>query len=215
LDVFTGIIEEIGIVRSISGLGDEKRIVIECSKVTGDMAVGDSIAVDGACLTVTESGQSSFTAHISGETLSRTTLGTLKQGDRINLERPLQPSDRIGGHMVLGHVDCTGTISRFESSGEGKTLWVEVPTEYAAYIAPKGSVAIDGISLTPVEVMGNGFSVAIIPHTFEQTTLGIKRKGDRVNIEVDIVARYIKRFLDAGKNTGDLNMRKLIEEGFA
>jgi riboflavin synthase len=211
--MFTGLIEEIGTLRSITGLGDEKRLTIECRKITDGLAVGDSIAADGACLTVTACDASSFTAHISSETASCTTLGKMKIGDRVNLERPLRPADRMGGHMVLGHVDCVGTITKFESTGQGKMLWVEVPAEYAAYIAPKGSVAVDGISLTPVEIKWNQFSVAVIPLTLEQTTLGGKRKGDRVNVEVDIIARYIRRFLEQDKPPG-LTLEKLIEEGY-
>jgi len=212
--MFTGLIEEIGTLRLATGLGDEKRLTIRCRKTTDGLAVGDSIAVDGACLTVTACDASSFTAHISSETASRTTLGKLKTGDKVNLERPLCPGDRMGGHMVLGHVDCVGIIAKFESTGQGKTLWVEVPAEYIAFIAPKGSVAVDGISLTPVEIKGNQFSVAVIPLTLEQTTLGNKRKGDGVNIEVDIIARYIRRFLEQDRATGGLTMQTLIEEGY-
>ena len=212
--MFTGLIEEIGILRSATGLGGEKRLTIECRRVAEGLAMGDSIAVDGACLTVTAFGAASFTAHISAETASRTTLGKLKAGDRVNLERPLRSGDRMGGHMVLGHVDCVGVIAGFESTGEGKTLWVEVPAEYVKFIAPKGSVAIDGISLTPVDVKGSQFSVAVIPLTLEQTTLGGKRNGDGVNIEIDIIARYIRRFLEQEKPTGGLTMQKLIDEGY-
>jgi len=212
--MFTGLIEEKGKVRSITGMGDEKRLTIACRKIADALAIGDSVAVDGACLTVTACDISSFTAHISSETASRTTLGKLKSGDKVNLERPLRSGDRMGGHMVLGHVDCVGIITKFESSGEGKILWVEMPAEYITFIAPKGSAAIDGISLTPVEVKANQFSVAVIPLTLEQTTLGEKRKGDGVNIEVDIIARYIHRFLEQDKSSSGLTMQKLIEEGY-
>jgi riboflavin synthase len=211
--MFTGIIEETGKLRSLDGLGDDKRLTVECRKIAAGIADGDSVCVSGACLTVTAHGDGFFTARLSAETLSRTTLGTLKPGDGINLERSLAVGDRFGGHIVLGHVDCTGTIRESRKTGGGKLMLVELPDEYAPFVAPKGSVAIDGVSLTTVDVTGNQFTVALIPFTLDNTTLGIRKAGDAVNIEVDIIARYIRRFLEKEEPRG-LDMHKLIEEGF-
>jgi riboflavin synthase len=212
--MFTGLIEEIGNVKSITGLGADKRIAVECKLVLDGISIGDSISIDGACLTVTSFDKTSFTADISAETLSRSTLGLVKPGARVNLERALQPGDRMGGHMVLGHVDCVGKILRFDVSGDGGILGIEVPSEYAAFIASKGSIAVDGISLTPVDVTGDEFSVAVIPTTLRETSLQDKKPGDMVNIEVDIIARYVKRILETGKSGEGLTISKLIEEGF-
>ena len=212
--MFTGIIEETGTLRNIEGLGDEKRLTVECTKVIGGINDGDSVAVNGACLTVTSHGRDFFTAHAGTETLSRTTLGSLKTGGKINLERAMQIGDRFDGHIVLGHVDCIGVITKFEKTGEGKEMWVEIPAEYIGYVAPKGSIALDGISLTSVRIEGNAFSVALIPFTIEHTTLGTKKEGDSLNIEVDVIARYIRRFLETDKKSGGIDIRKLAEEGF-
>ena len=212
--MFTGIIEEIGNLRKIEGMGDEKRLTVACSKVIEGISDGDSVAVNGACLTVASHDRASFTAHVSAETLSCTTLGALKTGDELNLERAMQVGDRFGGHIVQGHVDCIGTIVKFENSGESREMWVEIPEEYISYIASKGSITLDGISLTSVRVEGNQFSVAVIPFTLEQTTLRAKKVGDTLNIEVDIIARYLRRFLEADKSSGGISIHKLAEEGF-
>ncbi len=214
LTMFTGIIEEIGNLRKMEGLGDEKRLTIACSKVLGGISDGDSVAVNGACLTVASHDRASFTAHVSAETLSRTTLGALKTGGEVNLERAMQVGDRFGGHIVQGHVDCVGTIVKFEHGVESREMWVELPEEYISYVASKGSITLDGISLTSVQVEGNQFSVALIPFTLEQTTLGAKKEGDTLNVEVDIIARYLRRFLEADKSSGGISIRKLAEEGF-
>ncbi len=213
--MFTGIVEEMGIVRTIQGLGRDKRITVQCSTVLDELKPGDSIAVSGACLTVTGNSKDSFTADVSAETLSRTTLGRLVSGGAVNLERAMQAGGRFGGHMVQGHIDCVGTVVKFDKSGEGKEMWVEIPDEYIAYIAPKGSVTLDGISLTTVRVEGNRFSVALIPFTLGHTTLGNIKKAEGLNVEVDIIARYIKRLMDTEKSSGGLSLGKLIEEGFA
>ena len=212
--MFTGIIEEIGTLRNMEGLGDEKRLTIECAKTAGGINDGDSISIDGACLTVTSHGRDFFTAHISAETLSRTTLGALKTGSKINLERAMQMGDRFGGHIVLGHVDCIGTVIKQGKTGEGREMWVELPDEYISYVAPKGSITLDGVSLTSVQIKGDRFSVSLIPFTLERTTLGTKVEGDSLNIEVDIIARYVRRFLETDKTSDGLDMRKLMEEGF-
>jgi riboflavin synthase len=212
--MFTGIIEEIGKLRSVEGLGDEKRLTVECAKIADGIADGDSICVSGACLTVTNHGGDFFTAHVSAETLSRTTLGALNSGDKVNLERSLAVGERFGGHFVLGHVDCLGTIKGFTKTGEGKEMLVELPEEYSAYVAPKGSIALDGVSLTSIGVTGNQFSVALIPFTLNNTTLGGKKDGDTLNVEVDIIARYLMRFLERGEPSRGINLQKLIEEGF-
>lgn len=189
--MFTGIIEEIGTILEIL----PHRIRIRASRVLEDSHVGDSIAVDGVCLTLIERLESEFVADISPETHQRTTLGEKRAGDRVNLERALRLQDRLGGHLVLGHVDGVGHI--VERRPEGNSVWFQIraPQELMRYIAMKGSIAVNGISLTIAGLQGQHFEVAIVPHTLRQTTLQDTRVGDRVNLEVDLLSRYVERLL--------------------
>ena len=196
--MFTGIITDIGDVAARDG----GRFTIRCGYAAESIAIGASIACDGACLTATEivpaGAGSMFTVDVSNETLSKTTLGEWRPGRRINLERALKAGDELGGHMVSGHVDGVGRILDFSGDGESRRLTVDVPPDLARYIASKGSVAIDGISLTVNEVSGNSFGINVIPHTLTHTTLGARTPGEKVNLEVDPVARYVARLVEAG-----------------
>ncbi len=185
--MFTGIVEELGTVRDRQG----SRFVFTATVVTEDVEVGGSIAVDGCCLTVVEVGKGWWAANVVAETLARTTLAWLAPGDLVNLERPLRLADRLGGHLVQGHVDGVGDVVT-----PAPDLSVRAPAGLLRYLAEKGSIAVDGCSLTVAEVLPEGFRVAIIPHTAQVTTLGHKRAGDRVNLEVDVVAKYVERLLE-------------------
>jgi riboflavin synthase len=186
--VFTGIVEELGTVASIAGT----RIRINAALVTEDAKIGDSTAVNGCCLTVVELGAGWWEADVSEETLRRTNLGDLAPGTPVNLERPVRVSDRLGGHVVQGHVDGVGEIVT-----PAPELRVRMPADLLRYIVEKGSVTVDGISLTVVDVLDDGFTVAVIPHTTAVTTLGHKGPGDRVNLEVDVMAKYVERLTEA------------------
>ena len=192
--MFTGIVEELGTVREAAA----NRLVIAAATVLADTRLGDSIAVNGADLTVVERTDDSFTSDLSAETLARTSLGSLKAGDPVDLERALTPASRMGGHVVQGHVDGVGTVARFDGKPEERVLSVEVPAALARYIVEKGFVAVDGISLTVTEVGDTAFSAAVIPYTFDHTVLRFRRVGDPVNIEVDILAKYVERLLPRG-----------------
>ncbi|MDP2895860.1 MAG: riboflavin synthase [bacterium] len=201
--MFTGIVEEIGKVVSLQTSGAGGRLVLEAEKVLEGTQLGDSILVNGACLTVSSLSGGRITMDLLGETLSKTNLGSLRRGDIVNLERSLTPQSRLGGHFVLGHVDGTGTITRFEKSGEDMVLEIEAEEEIVKRLAPKGSVAVDGMSLTVVSVVNRRFTVHIIPHTLSFTNLRERKPGDKVNIEVDVFARYLYDFLSrAGKLAG-------------
>jgi riboflavin synthase len=191
--MFTGIVEELGRVRSTSSEAGVTRMVFDAELVTEGSAIGDSISVNGCCLTVVEHGPGWWAADTVGETLARTDLGSLVAGDPVNLERPMRPDGRFGGHLVQGHVDGVGIIDQ-----PAPDLRVRVPPTLSRYLVEKGSVTVDGCSLTVVEVVDDTFSVAIIPHTAAVTTLGAKRPGDVVNLEVDVIAKYVERLLGAG-----------------
>lgn len=197
--MFTGIISDIGEIGDISG----GRIVIGCGYAAGSIAIGASIACDGACLTatsVTPAGSGCrFTVDASNETLSRTTLGQWRAGRRINLERALKAGDELGGHIVLGHIDGVGRIETIEPDGVSRRFLVSSPPALAPFIAAKGSVAVDGISLTVNEVTQSAFGINIIPHTLTHTTLGTKNPGDAVNLEIDVLARYVARGMEFRK----------------
>jgi len=193
--VFTGIITDKGSLRGVEDRG-ERRFTIDTSYDTESIDIGASIACSGACLTVVDKGAGWFAADVSVETLSKTTLGQWREGDSVNLERALKVGDELGGHLVSGHVDATAVVVASDPVGESVRFWIEVPEELARFVAPKGSVTLDGVSLTVNEVEGRRFSVNIIPHTAAETTFGTLRKGDRVNLEIDQLARYVKRLLD-------------------
>lgn len=193
--MFTGIIEEIGRVRSIQPNGENARIVIEARTVTEDTKHGDSIAVNGVCLTALDIQQDSFAADVSRETLDRSTLGGLNVGTAVNLERAVTPATRLGGHIVQGHVDATG---RFLSAVDHQGSWtmrIGYPPDVARYLVFKGSVAVEGISLTIANLADDYFEIAIIPKTWEVTNLSQLKPGDRVNLEADVIAKYVERIL--------------------
>ncbi|MBI5875369.1 MAG: riboflavin synthase [Deltaproteobacteria bacterium] len=199
--MFTGIIQTIGKVKGVEKKGSSAAIItIDHNGSLTGINIGDSVAVDGACLTVVKIFPSHFEADISGETMRLTTLGSIKAGERVNLEKSLTPSTPMGGHFVTGHVDGVGFIIRKTAEGEFAVFDFNIPNELRLnHIAKKGSVALDGISLTVADLTSNGFRVAIIPHTLKNTTLSLKKQGDRVNIETDVLAKYVERFLSANK----------------
>lgn len=193
--MFTGIIEEIGTIAEVQPISNGVTVKIKASTVLEDTKIGDSIAVSGPCLTVRDLVKDTFVADISEETCRRTTLRYCRVGTLVNLERSLRLGDRIGGHLVLGHVDEVATISRWKDEGASSRMQVTVSPKVKPYIAYKGSIAVDGVSLTIANVNGNTFEVALIPHTLDVTTLGENRIGDNVNIEVDVMARYIETLM--------------------
>jgi riboflavin synthase len=198
--VFTGIVEGTGVVRAARLGSDSVRLRIEATYDIAGIRVGDSIAVNGTCLTVTECTGGVFDADVTAETLARTTLGGLRQGDVVNLERPVAVGDRLGGHVMQGHVDGVGRVVRRDPQGDAGWLEVDAPPTVARYIVEKGSVAVDGVSLTVAQREGNRFTVCLIPHTISATTLGHLEAGSGVNLEADILAKYVERLL--GPYTG-------------
>ncbi|MCB1379617.1 MAG: riboflavin synthase [Alphaproteobacteria bacterium] len=197
--MFTGIITDIGTVRAITRRGDT-RFDIACGYDVGTVDLGASIACNGCCLTVIDKGADWFAVEVSAETLSKTTLGAWREGTRINLERALKLGDELGGHIVSGHVDGTGAIVSITPEGDSRRFRFWVPADLARFIAPKGSVAVEGTSLTVNEVDGNTFGVNIIPHTQAVTTWGQAQVGQSVNIEIDMLARYVARLAEFGKS---------------
>ena len=193
--MFTGLVAEMGTVERLREGTDLCKLSLRARQVLEGLQIGDSVAVNGVCLTVTERKSNGFTADVMPETVRRTTLHELRPGDRVNLERALRPSDRLDGHIVQGHVEGVGTIVRIRPEGNALVYGIDAPAALLPYIVPKGSIAVDGISLTVTEVGPSSFGVSLIPHTAAQTTLGLKKPGDRVNLETDILARYIERFL--------------------
>jgi riboflavin synthase len=192
--MFTGIITDLGSVRSVEERGDT-RFVFDTALATEDVPIGASIACSGACLTVIERGPGWFAADASAETLAKTTLGSWREGTPVNFERALRLGDELGGHLVSGHVDGVAEVTDRRPEGESLRFTFEVPAELARFIAPKGSVALDGVSLTVNEVTGDRFGVNIIAHTAKATTFGAREVGDRVNLEIDLLARYVERLL--------------------
>ena len=193
--MFTGIIEELGQIVSIDRLEQGKRLIVSGNIVTGDLQNGESVAVNGVCLTALDVTPDSFAADVSPETLSRTTLGDLSVGSRVNLERAVTPSSRLGGHIVQGHVDGRGTFIGADDQGDFRTVRIGFPLEIAKYLVFKGSVAVDGISLTIASLADNYLEIAVIPKTWEATNLSTLNTGDAVNLEVDMIAKYVERLL--------------------
>jgi riboflavin synthase len=194
--VFTGIVETVGSVAALEARGDATGIAIDAAPIADGVRIGDSIAVSGACLTVTSAGDGVLSFEAVKETLDRTSLGSLDVGSRVNLERALRADARLDGHIVQGHVDGIGTVRELERRGDDVRLAVACGPEVAQYLVPKGSVAVDGVSLTVVGARDDGFDVALIPHTLEVTTLGEKHCGDPVNVEADVLGKYVKRYLE-------------------
>ena len=217
--MFTGIVEEIGTVKSVQS----KVITIEASKIFDDLHLGDSVAVNGTCLTVSSFDNKIFNADVTQETLNRTNLGSLKNGSKVNLERAMTLSGRFGGHIVSGHIDGVGSIKSMKKDDNAIILTIEVPRQLMKYIVEKGSVAVDGISLTVASLTDNTFSIAVIPHTLKETVLYYKKEGDKVNIENDVIGKYVERLLtfkeDDKENSNDskksnITMEFLLKNGF-
>jgi len=200
--MFTGLIETQGVVTHVQKASGGAQIQIYAPEFGRDMALGDSIAVDGACLTVAQFQRGAFVADVSDETMSKTTLGTLHQSSKVNLERAMRLSDRMGGHMVTGHIEGVGRLLLRHPAGNSTIYQFQVPPSLMEYVVPKGSIAVDGISLTVAQIRGESFAASVVPHTESITTLKDKPIGAPVNIEVDVMAKYVKRFVDLYANTG-------------
>ena len=213
--MFTGIIEEVGTVKAVQHSGSNSFIRIEAKKILEDIHLGDSIAVNGVCLTVTHFDSTTFQADVMNETLSRSSLGSLRNGSPVNLERAMAAGGRFGGHIVSGHIDGTGIVSDIRNDGIAVWYTVSAKPEILRYIVEKGSIAIDGISLTVAKVTDDSFSVSIIPHTASVTILGTKKTGDIVNLENDIVGKYVEKLMKpAQAQKNGLTMETLAKNGF-
>ena len=219
--MFTGIIEGLGTVRGIQPSGEGCKLTVDADFVLSETRLGDSIAVNGACLTAVALNDRNFTVDVSPETMSRTTFGRIRVGDRVNLERALRLSDRLDGHLVSGHIDGMGALADRKVRSNAILLTFRASRALTRYMIPKGSVAVDGVSLTINAVTDDGFGVSIIPHTARLTTVGMKAVGDPVNIETDMIGKYVERFVDPGKTArpekpvGDgLDIQFLAKHGF-
>lgn len=213
--MFTGIVQAIGQIDSIEGDGESARIRLRLPQGFGPLEAGESLAVDGICLTAGDS-MTTFLADVSWETLSRTTLGRKNAGESVNLERALRPIDRLGGHFVTGHIDGTGTIRHFVRHAQSWELSVQAPAAVLMFCVEKGSIAIDGISLTLASLDDSGFTCAMIPHTLDQTTLKARQAGDVVNLEADLIGKYVHRFTrgDSSGSTSTISLKTLSDAGF-
>ncbi len=194
--MFTGLVEVLGAVRDLVSDGVGRRLTVAAPEIAAQLTLGESVAVNGSCLTVVAHDAETCCFQLSPETLQRTNLGALRLGDRVNLERSLRLSDRLGGHLVQGHVDGVGQVAERRTEGEWVTMWFSCPPDLAAQMVSKGSVTVDGVSLTMVDVGADRFSVALIPHTLAHTTLGFKQPGDAVNLETDLIGKYVGRYLN-------------------
>ena len=216
--MFTGIIEEVGTIRSIKKGAKSAIITVEASKILEDVHIGDSICTNGVCLTVTTFGKNTYSVDVMHETLRRTNLGDLKSGSRVNLERAMAADGRFGGHIVAGHIDGTGVITSM--TRDDNAIWIVINTEKSIlkYIVNKGSITIDGISLTVADVDTSSFSVSVIPHTGDNTTLLSKKPGDTVNLETDMIGKYVEKLLhfqaEEEKGSSRITMEFLAEHGF-
>jgi riboflavin synthase len=213
--MFTGIVEDIGKIESLAPLRAGMALTIATSLPDEGMAIGDSVAVSGVCLTVTGRERGRFTADASKETLSKTTLGGFRPGGIVNLERSLALSGRLGGHIVYGHVDGTGTIREIRPLGEARVFHLQADPSIMKFVVYKGAVAVDGVSLTVSAVRQDGFELALIPTTLDRTTLGEARPGSRVNLEADIVGKYVFRYLEGGGESGGVTLDFLKKHGFS
>lgn len=217
--MFTGLVEELGEVVNLKSAGDLRRLEISAPVVAPKLQVGDSVAVNGVCLTVVEPGTDRFTTEVMPETISRSNLGQLQPGEGVNLERALAVGSRLGGHLVNGHIDGMGTVASIRKGTHTWLLAIETQADITRYLVSKGSIAIDGVSLTIIEAAASRFTVGIIPHTLKSTTLGLRRPGDKVNLEIDIIAKYVEQFLfrrQSGDNHSEgLTLSKLREWGYA
>jgi riboflavin synthase len=197
--MFTGLIETLGTVRRVEAHGPARDLLIAEPSIAPALAIGESVAINGVCLTVVERDEQTFRFEAGPETLRVTNLGELTPGDRVNIERALKLGDRLGGHLVQGHVDGLGRISRRQRDAAWDLVWIDCPPELTRHMVPKGSIAVDGVSLTLVDVATAAFSVALIPHTLESTTLGLKQPPASVNLEADLLAKYVAKCLDTSR----------------
>ena len=214
--MFTGIIEELGTIRRMTSSPKGARVEVTAGTILSDARLGDSIAVNGVCLTVVDQGPDWFAADVSEETLRRTSLKQMRIGTRVNLERPLTPSSRLGGHIVQGHVDGVGEFVEARPSGDGWVVRVRFPKDLGRYIVEKGSIAVDGISLTVASLGDDYFEIAIIPHTWKMTNLGSLDRGAALNLEVDVIAKYVERMMQAHtlESGRKLTIEGLTEMGY-
>jgi riboflavin synthase len=215
-NMFTGIIEEVGRVAGIKVQEEKRRLTISCAKLLPELKLGDSISVSGVCLTAVEIANESFSADLAQETWTRTSFSRLKTDAPVNLELPMRANGRFDGHVVQGHVDGAGTVISFEAIPDGNdySLVINVPSELTRYIVPKGSLSIEGISLTVAEIEGTQARVAIIPHTAEVTNLHSLRPGDPVNLEVDVIAKYVEKMIAPQSASSSITLEKLVKAGF-
>ena len=212
--MFTGIVEEIGKVSEFSKRLNGARIKISCLNILDGTKIGDSISINGCCQTVVEIGKDYFISDVSQETLNITNFSELTTGSKVNLERALSPTSRMGGHIVQGHIDCVGRFVSYEKLSNFYDMKFEIPKKNSKYIVKKGSIAINGVSLTVAEIENNTITVAIIPHTYINTSLSDLKAGDSVNIETDILGRYVEKFLLSSDNNKEIDENFLIENGF-
>jgi riboflavin synthase len=220
--MFTGIIEHTGTVETLDLRPDGGRVTIHAPSIAPSLAVSNSIAVNGCCLTIVDLHNGRLSADLSGETIRKTSFGAksgqLKKGARVNLEQPLTAGKEFGGHLVLGHVDTIGRVTHLTPEGENWWLGVQVPAEFSRYVVPKGSITIDGISLTVARCQNNIAEVAVIPYTYEHTNIRDRKSGDAVNLEGDVIGKYVERYLQAGhykrQAESQLTVARLLEEGF-
>lgn len=211
--MFTGLVEEVGTVKSLT-TGMVGRLVVASSKVINDVALGDSVSVSGVCLTVTSIGSGELSFDAVPETLNRSTLADLRPGGKVNMEASLRAGKMMGGHIVQGHVDGIGAIASIKRLAESVEIRVNAPGEIMRYVVEKGSIALDGISLTVASCDDSGFTMAVIPHSLEVTTLGLRRPGDKVNLEADIIGKYVEKFLSARQGGGSVTESLLRQSGF-
>ena len=212
--MFTGLVSELGQVQELKKEKNSYYLTVRAPKTAPHLSLGASIAVNGTCLTVVKQTTDSFTADVMPETVRHTVIGQLAKGERVNLEQTLRLQDGLDGHLVTGHVEGVGIISTIRMEGIAQVVTIKTPAALLRYIVPKGSIAIDGISLTVTEVTSTGFNISLIPHTVKETTLGLKKTGDSVNLETDILAKYVERMLDSRSAPTSLTKKTLFENGF-
>ncbi|MEM5497946.1 riboflavin synthase [Paraglaciecola mesophila] len=219
--MFTGIIEDVGYIETLTPTGDDIRLRIRVNKLDmSDVALGDSIANNGVCLTVVDMNSSGFSADVSHETIKRSGFAGYKAGSKVNLEKAMLPTSRFGGHIVSGHVDGVGEVVSVNPVGRYVEIWVQAPKDLARYLAEKGSITVDGVSLTVNAVEGAKFLITLIPHSLQETIIGGYKKGTKINLEVDVVARYLERLMlgdkaaETGQQKSDISMAFLAENGF-
>lgn len=210
--MFTGLVKEIGKIKSIQTTSEGKRLEVICPELINDIAIDDSIAINGTCQTAVKISEDTFICDSVHETLKKTTLGDLKVNDEVNLELALRVGDRLGGHLVQGHVNSIGTINSIKNIGNNWIVWTSFPEDIAKYIVAEGSITIDGISLTVAQKEASMFKVSIIPHTFENTILRNKKIGDKVNLEIDVIAKYVENMMKNNKK--DISLDWLQSNGF-